>query len=126
MNTGQRIKARRIELGYSAEQVADAIGVSPSTIYRYESNNIANMGIDKLKAVANFLHTDAHVLLGWDITDDDDSDFHSSFYQLVKELSIYDQLSVVLSHDEKINDYSFSDDELREILEFARFKAGVR
>lgn len=65
MKTGELIKHKRISLGLSAEDVAEKIGVSPSTIYRYESNNISNMGIDKLKAIADVLHTDAHALLGW-------------------------------------------------------------
>lgn len=48
MDIGERIKKRRKELGLSAEQIAEKLGVSPATIYRYESNDIMNMRIDKL------------------------------------------------------------------------------
>ncbi len=40
MGVGERIKARRKEIGLSAEQVAKELGVSPATVYRYESNDI--------------------------------------------------------------------------------------
>ena len=45
----ERIKQRRKELGLSAEQVADMIGVSPATVYRYESSDIKNMPAERLK-----------------------------------------------------------------------------
>lgn len=57
MQINQRIKNRRKELGLSAEKVADIIGVSPATIYRYESADIMNMGIDKLVPLADALNT---------------------------------------------------------------------
>ena len=40
MEIHDRIKARRKELGLSAETVAEKLGVSPATIYRYENNDI--------------------------------------------------------------------------------------
>ena len=65
MNTGEKIKVLRKQRGISAEQIAEAIGVSPSTIYRYENNEIASMKIHNLKAIANLLNTDASYLMGW-------------------------------------------------------------
>ena len=56
MGVGERIKARRKEIGLSAEQVAKELGVSPATVYRYESNDIMNMRIDKLEPIAKALH----------------------------------------------------------------------
>ena len=66
MDIGERIKKRRKELGLSAEQVADKLGVSPATIYRYESNDIVNMRIDKLEPIANILNTSPAYLMGWE------------------------------------------------------------
>ena len=66
MDIGEKIKECRKEIGMSAEELASIIGVSPSTIYRYENNDISNMGIDKLKAIASALHAYAYVLLGWE------------------------------------------------------------
>lgn len=66
MDVGERIKARRIQLGMSAEQVAAKLGVSPATIYRYESKDIMNMRIDKLEPLANVLCTTPANLMGWE------------------------------------------------------------
>ena len=55
MRVGERIKSRRKEIGLSAEEVAKELGVSPATVYRYESNDIMNMRIDKLEPIAKAL-----------------------------------------------------------------------
>lgn len=70
MDVGQRIKARRKALGLSAEQVAAQIGVSPATVYRYESAGIVHMKTDKLGPIAHALQTTPAYLMGW--TDDAD------------------------------------------------------
>ena len=43
MNIGQRIKARREELGISAEELGQKIGKAKTTIYRYELGLIEKM-----------------------------------------------------------------------------------
>ena len=68
---GARIKHRRKELGYSAEKLAELVGVSPATIYRYEKNEI-NMGADKLQPIADALSTTPAALMGWDDEPDED------------------------------------------------------
>lgn len=65
MTVSKRIRKRRKELGLSAEDVARLIGVSPSTVYRYESSEIENMGIDKLEPIAKALQTTSAYLMGW-------------------------------------------------------------
>ena len=54
MIIGEKIKALRV--------LASTIGVSPSTIYRYENSEIANMGIDKLMAICAVLDVPAYYL----------------------------------------------------------------
>lgn len=66
MTVSKRIRERRKELGLSAEDVAQLIGVSPSTVYRYESSEIENMGIDKLEPIAKALRTTSAYLMGWE------------------------------------------------------------
>ena len=66
MRVGERIKSRRKEIGLSAEQVAKELGVSPATVYRYESNDIMNMRIDKLAPIAKALRTTPAYLMGWE------------------------------------------------------------
>lgn len=66
MRVGERIKSRRKEIGLSAEEVAKELGVSPATVYRYESNDIMNMRIDKLEPIAKALRTTPAYLMGWE------------------------------------------------------------
>ena len=66
MRVGERIKSRRKEIGLSAEEVAKELGVSPATVYRYESNDIMNMRIDKLEPIAKALRTTPAYLIGWE------------------------------------------------------------
>lgn len=66
MTVGERLKARRKELGLSAEKVAERLGVSPSTIYRYENGEINKMGIDKLGPIAAAVQATPAYLMGWD------------------------------------------------------------
>ena len=66
MRVGERIKSRRKEIGLSAEQVAKELGVSPATVYRYESNDIMNMRIDKLEPITKALRTTPAYLMGWE------------------------------------------------------------
>ena len=65
MNIGKKIKERRKQLGLSAEEVAALLGVSPATIYRYESNEIMHMRSDKLEPLAQVLQTTPAYLMGW-------------------------------------------------------------
>lgn len=58
------IKQRRLELGLSIRKVAQELGVAPSTVSRYESSDIRNMGIDKIEALARILHCTPVYLLG--------------------------------------------------------------
>ena len=64
----ERIKQRRCECGMSVEDLADKLSVSRATIYRYESAEIKNMGIDKIAPLARALNTTPEYLMGW--TDD--------------------------------------------------------
>lgn len=69
MTTGQRMKQRRKELGLSAERIADALGVSPATIYRYEKGDIEKVPGDILEPLADILHTTPAALMGWESPD---------------------------------------------------------
>lgn len=63
MNTGDRIKKRRVDLGISAEKLGHKIGVAKTTIYRYEQNIISKIPADTLDAIAVALRTTPDYLL---------------------------------------------------------------
>ncbi len=65
MTTAERIKQRRKDLGLRAEDVAERIGVSPSTMFRYENGEIEKLPINHLVPIAKALHTSVDYLMGW-------------------------------------------------------------
>lgn len=69
MTIYERIKKRRKELKLSADQVAEALGVSRATIYRYESKDIEKIPFDFIQPLADVLQCSADYLMGWDKPD---------------------------------------------------------
>lgn len=65
MEIHEIIKNRRMELGLTLKEVANALGIAESTVSRYENSNIQNMGIDKVVALAKVLKCSPTYLLGW-------------------------------------------------------------
>lgn len=60
---GSIIHDRRIELGLTLEQVGNSVGVSKSTVKKWESGFISNMGRDKIAALAKCLDLNPIVLV---------------------------------------------------------------
>ena len=67
-NLGKIISERRLQLGKTLDDVGRDVGVSKSTVQRWESGNIQNMRRDKLVGLARALATTPAYLMGW--TDD--------------------------------------------------------
>ena len=66
MTTGERMKQLRKEIGLSAEKVAERLGVSPATIYRYEKGDIEKVPVDIFAELAKILQTTPAYLMGWE------------------------------------------------------------
>lgn len=64
-SVGARIRDRRKELKVSAEQLADKIGISGSTMYRYENGDIEKMPTETLARIAAALNTSPAYFMGW-------------------------------------------------------------
>ena len=62
---GDRIKEARLTLGYSAEQVAAFLQVSPATVYRYENGDISKLPSKFIKPLADYLCVSPEWLMGW-------------------------------------------------------------
>ena len=60
------MKQRRKQIGMSAETVAERTGLSAATIYRYESGDINNLGLDKVELIAKALNCSPVYLMGWE------------------------------------------------------------
>lgn len=66
MTIGQRIKARREELGISVDELAQRLGKHRATIYRYESNEIGTLPTSVLEPLCVVLETTPAHLMGWE------------------------------------------------------------
>lgn len=66
MDIQQLLKTRRLELGLTLKQVADAAGVSEATVSRWESGSIGNMRRDRIVALSNILRLSPAELAGGD------------------------------------------------------------
>ena len=60
---GQRIKAQRIKMGYTQEQLAEIMCVPKSTISAYENDKVDIKG-SVIKELSGILHTTPDYLLG--------------------------------------------------------------
>jgi len=64
----KRIKERRLELNLSYQDIADATGLSKSTIQRYETGSIRKLPINQIEDIAKALHVTPGYLMGWEDT----------------------------------------------------------
>lgn len=97
----ERMKNRRIELDMSYQTLADKVGISKSTLQRYETGNIKNMPVDKLEAVAEALMVSPAYLMGWN----------------------EEQPVTIAAH---FDGDEYTEDELNEIRQFAAFVKNKR
>ena len=63
---GERIKARRIELELTLEELGNMVGAGASTVRKWETGYIKNMRSDKIRRVADALGVTPAYLMGWD------------------------------------------------------------
>ena len=66
MTLGEKIKARRIELSLSVDEVAEKIGRNRATVYRYENSDIGDIPTGVLETLAKALLTTPAELRGWE------------------------------------------------------------
>lgn len=66
MTFGDRMKARRISLDKTQEDIAAIVKVTKQTIQKYENNIITNIPSDKIELIAMALDIAPCTLMGWD------------------------------------------------------------
>lgn len=109
MNVGERIKQRRKDLKMSADELATSVGVSRSTIFRYEKGDIEKVGPDVLKKIADRLNVSPADLMGWDDTPVQELKIPTS--PLVKKIT---EKAVKLTAPRKQKVLDFTESQLRE------------
>lgn len=81
MTIGERIKQRRLELGLSADQVAEKLNVDRTTIFRYERGAISKVPTETLAKLAQILFTSPTYLMG--LSDEADKEIKiDNIYQI--------------------------------------------
>ncbi|WP_195518583.1 helix-turn-helix domain-containing protein [Mediterraneibacter gnavus] len=103
---GSRAKQRRLELGLKQPYVAERMGVTPSTIQRYEAGTIDNTKKLVLEGLSEALHVSVEWLKGE--TEEQSSDITDK-----REILIRDTMSSILSklpYDMKDEEAGFSKD----------------
>lgn len=61
-----RMRARRMELGISLQELANRTGLNKSTLQRYETGQIDKLPLERAQAIAGGLETSVELLLGLD------------------------------------------------------------
>ena len=74
--TGEQIKKRRKQLGMSADELAEKLGVSRSTIFRYEKGDIDKVPAEYAKPLADALCTTPAYLMGWEDPEDEPTGYY--------------------------------------------------
>lgn len=62
----RKIKELRLARGMTLEQVATIVGVGKSTVRKWETGTISNMGRDKIDSLAKALGVTPAFLMGWE------------------------------------------------------------
>lgn len=113
MNTGDRIKQRRIALGLSADELATRIGKSRATIYRYENGDIENMPTPILEPLAKALETTPAQLMGWkSSTESTENVFYPNMTQNVIKQMRATFSEQVIAHFETYNELNHQNKKL--------------
>lgn len=77
MTKGERIKELRKNAGFSQVDLANRIGVSKQTLYKYENDIITNIPSDKVELMAVILHTTPGYIMGWKVQNSgQDTDYY--------------------------------------------------
>ena len=97
---GSRAKQRRLELGLKQPYVAEKMGVTPSTIQRYEAGTIDNTKKLVLDGLSEALHVSVEWLRGE--TDEYETDITDKKELLIRDAmgSILEQLPADLNNEE--------------------------
>lgn len=66
MSKGETIKSLREKHKMTQEQLADKLGTSKQTIFKYENDIITNIPSDKVELLAEVFNVSPAYIMGWD------------------------------------------------------------
>ena len=133
---GARIKMLRLDKKMTLEQLGEYVGVSKSTVRKWETGMIANMRQDKIPKLAKALDTTPAYLMGWEEEQDTENDIIKSLdnpifnepIEIINDTKTQNNKRV--EHYKKwvevFGDENFSDEEFEEVINFAKFVLSKR
>jgi len=112
--------ALRDARGLRDAHVSDGTGIARSTFSDWKSGRSVPKS-DKLQKIADFF--DVPISFFYEDVSDIAEEMRRAADALVEELSLTEDLQRVLSRDPHLSGHVFSDDQLMQILQYARFLA---
>lgn len=101
-NIGNKLKNRRLELGLTLEDVGQAVGVGRSTVQRWESGLIKNMGRDKIASLARILKMNPVELVPYGNNDQTNYIVSDEDQQRLEALHQDPRLGILFDHTRKM------------------------
>lgn len=111
MELQEIIRKRKQELDLTYEEIGKIVGVSKSTVRKWEIGMIENMRRDKILLLAQALKISPAELLGWD----------TDMVMVQEQASCYDIGHNIEKTALKVDGELLTDDEQAEVIEFARY-----
>lgn len=100
MGDGQKLKNRRLELNLTLEEVGNMVGVTKSTVRKWETGAIENMKRDKISLLAKALQVSPEFIMGMEDTNNKliigDTPLSSKELQKLEEKRLIKDLSSIL------------------------------
>lgn len=90
MTVGERIKRKREELHISQTDLAQKVGVSKQSLYKYETNIITNIPSNIIEQIATILDISPCYLMGWE---------RNTTIKSPKIIQYYNQLNDIGKHE---------------------------
>lgn len=99
---GNRIKARRVELGYTQEELATKMGYKSKTAINKIELGINDVSQTKVIRFAEALHTTPAYLMGWDKEPEDLADLAATILQDKDLLGMIEQYLAMDPADQRV------------------------
>ena len=101
-NIGNRIKARRVELGYTQEELATKMGYKSKTAINKIELGINDVSQSKVLRFADVLHTTPAYLMGWDKEPEDLADLAATILRDKDLLGMIEQYLAMDPADQRV------------------------
>lgn len=99
MDTGDKIKSLRLERGMTLEELGNLVGVGKSTVRKWETGAIANMGRDKIEKLCAVFDVSPDYLIKKQSNDVGVSDYDRRFLEWFHSLPEEKQRAILIAQD---------------------------